>query len=171
MKWKSIMLFWSEKERVFLEDKYLLPPSKWSLKKRIISISSLILLLAVIEHILYVASAIYSYYHKRIKCKLTSNPVEDFISIHLSCVFNYIRYNHVLGIVFEYFNIASTFCWSYVDVFIIMLSVGLTFRFDQIYERMVFFKGRVSCFFVIIMYYISWIICHLLTGNSRYCLV
>lgn len=44
----------------------------------------------------------------------------------------------------KFLNISMTFCWTFVDVFIMAMSVGLATRFNQINERMQSARGKVN---------------------------
>jgi hypothetical protein len=44
----------------------------------------------------------------------------------------------------EYMNITFTFVWSFLDLFIILISIAIAAKFQKINERLEFFKGRVS---------------------------
>lgn len=43
-------------------------------------------------------------------------------------------------------NISLTFNWSFIDLFIILLSMAISTKFKMINERLEFFKGKVSKF-------------------------
>lgn len=43
-------------------------------------------------------------------------------------------------------NISLTFNWSFIDLFIILLSLAISTKFKMINERLEFFKGRVRFF-------------------------
>lgn len=57
-------------------------------------------------------------------------------------IFHFFRYNHALGALGKLINIVSTFVWTYMDVFVIIISVGLVFRLRQINERLLAIKGH-----------------------------
>lgn len=41
-------------------------------------------------------------------------------------------------------NVSLTFNWSFIDLFIIVLSIAIATKFQMINERLEFFRGKVS---------------------------
>ncbi|CAO1392130.1 unnamed protein product [Diamesa hyperborea] len=143
LKWRTIVLKWTQMEMIFLTDRYKMSKNTWSIKKRVKVCVSLLLFFAMIEHLLSVAVRLFEINHKNDFCNNTnSSIVDDYIQNHLSHIFTVIPYYTFIGLIFEYFNFSYTFYWSFIDLFIMICSIGIAYRFLQINERISFFRGR-----------------------------
>lgn len=71
------------------------------------------------------------------------NIVEDIVSKHLNFIYSAIEYNYFLLIISEYTNVSCTFYWSFIDIFIVVISIGMAFNYQQINQRMKYFKERI----------------------------
>lgn len=142
--WQKIMIFWSKSEQCFSTLKYKNNLKSWSLKKRINVCLYTMLLLAFLEHLLFVTSEAKKILHRNNACnKTVDNFVKQFISIQIYHVFSVIQYTHLTGAIAEYLNFSFTFYWSYVDLFLMLISIGISTRFQQINDRVKCFKGKV----------------------------
>uniref|UniRef100_A0A336LF89 Gustatory receptor n=1 Tax=Culicoides sonorensis TaxID=179676 RepID=A0A336LF89_CULSO len=63
-----------------------------------------------------------------VKCKPES-PYKDFFYGHLEHIFHVIPFNTPLVIIGKYFNIISTFAWNFMDLFVILNSIGMAHTF------------------------------------------
>lgn len=52
-------------------------------------------------------------------------------------------YNHPFGIIAEFFNFVISFDWTFPDIFIMLLSIGISYRFQQINKRIEYFTSRI----------------------------
>lgn len=57
-------------------------------------------------------------------------------------MFRVFPYSGWLGSLFKFVNIVMTFAWSYTDLFVIIISIGLTNKFEQLNDRLRKVKGR-----------------------------
>lgn len=73
----------------------------------------------------------------------SSNFVEDFITKHLYFTFSIFDYSPYIGFLAEYFNVSFTFYWSFLDVFIMIVSIGISFNYEQLNNRIEFYRERV----------------------------
>ena len=145
MKWRTIVLKWTQMEMHFLTDRYKISKKTWSIKKRVKICIIILLFLGFIEHLLSVVVRLLSVNHKNNYCNITNTSiVDDFIQEHLSHIFIVIPYSTFIGILFEYLNFSYTFFWSFIDLFIMICSISISYRFLQINERILLFRGRVS---------------------------
>lgn len=121
-----------------------LTPTAWSLKRRVCVSSSVAMVLALLEHLLSLAVHRVKTNYEVDVCNWTRNSsfIENFISKHLYFIFNFIEYNHIYGFVAEYFNVSCTFLWSFLDIFIMIVSIGLAYNFELINNRIEYFQGR-----------------------------
>lgn len=143
-KWKNIMIKWINLETIFTKDRYKADHKSWSMKKQIKIFTILMLLFALIEHLLSVSTEIPKMLYRMERCNKTiDNYVEYIISNHLSHFFKKNPYNHFYGISIEFLNISTTLSWTFLDIFIIVISIGINSRYKQINNRIKQFKGRV----------------------------
>lgn len=93
------------------------------------------------EHLLSIISlAFYS-----VMCtKVKTDPFEDYFKIDLNEMFAYLEYSPLLAISGKTINILSTFLWTYMDLFIMVISVGLSTQFRKINRHLMKYKGQVS---------------------------
>lgn len=137
-KFKSLLMFWTKVERVFMHEKYEFDEKKWKLKKRLNVLMWTFLTGALLEHLFYLSAEIYKLNFEITYCNLTkTDPIKMFITKHLNFVINCIpiSYNHAFGIVVEFFNFSLTFWWNYLDLFIVLVSIGLSELYDRITYR------------------------------------
>lgn len=100
--------------------------------------------------------------HKKIEvCNLSVNFIENYYKRERANIFAYIKFSYwmifplevILFLIFllcylnlccmQYINFAMTFCWSFIDIFIMVLSIGMATRFNQLNERLTWARGKV----------------------------
>lgn len=59
-------------------------------------------------------------------------------------LFYVFAYSHWLAWLAKFLNILSTFIWNYMDVFVMIVSIGLSSKFRQLNDNLLKFKGMVS---------------------------
>lgn len=94
-----------------------------------------------VEHILNLISIA----HYTTTCLHDGDPIETFLEVQSSEVFYFLPYSIWLAIVGKLSNVISTFCWNFMDLFVMIVSVGLSSRFKQINEDLQRIKGQVNC--------------------------
>ncbi|XP_062557004.1 uncharacterized protein LOC134221845 [Armigeres subalbatus] len=130
--WQFIATMWSETEREFLHKPFRCKKLKNSIRRT----ATLILTLAFAEHIFSVANNIANLRREIKHCNWTiTNPVKHFCLKTFSSTFDSIPYNLPVAIYNEYVVVAMTFAWNFVDLFIVLISIGLTTRFTQLNIR------------------------------------
>lgn len=92
------------------------------------------------EHILSLISTA----HYTNTCFPQDDAVEKFLEVQISEVFYYLPYSLWFVIPGKFTNIAATFCWNFMDLFVMMVSIGLSSRFKQINEDLQRVKGQVN---------------------------
>lgn len=66
----------------------------------------------------------------------TSEGLDYFFGkISYSHIFSLIDYNIVVALILQVFTLQNTFIWNFNDVFVMLLSTALAYRFTQITER------------------------------------
>lgn len=153
-KWDKLMKFWYEREKVFLEAPYTI--QGWTLNRKIrlwgvafgvLSLSNKLISstmcmfvdeipLFPVDHVLFLMNSFSINQNIIDYCKV--NESEFFHSYliayryHLTKV---IPYHIIQYPIYEWINILMTFSWNFIDLFIILISVALAMRFNQINFR------------------------------------
>jgi gustatory receptor len=138
------MVKWIETESYFSYKDYPMPPESWILKKRIFFSTVLYLFVSTLEHVFYHLSEIYKYVYDVQMCKPEGiNLVEAYVFRHLSFIIKHLpfSYNHFIGVGLEYLNFSYTFYWNFLDLFIILISIGMSFLFEKVNWRLQNYKG------------------------------
>lgn len=141
-KFKYFMIHWCKTEKLFLSKDYEVT-SGWSLKRKIWTMTAVYLTLSTLEHMMFLSSEIYKIVYEVNVCNHTKDDVvKEFIIKHLSHVVVNIpfSYNHIIGIFIEYLNFSYTFFWNFLDLFIILISIGISFYYRQINKRLENFR-------------------------------
>ena len=139
--WPKLVKLFAESEEVFYND----CSTKWQMKKKIKIISVVLLTLALTEHLLFFSSFLYDRYIQVQTCDLEIEDIVGYvITTQMSHIFTEVPFNILTAIWFEYMNISFTFGWNFMDLFIILVSVGIAHRFQQLNERLEYFHERVS---------------------------
>ncbi|EDS43732.1 gustatory receptor candidate 7 [Culex quinquefasciatus] len=139
-KWRSIMIRWKSKEDVFLRPPYRMYGRSLKFKIRLIGFS--VIILAIIEESLHLASTI-KVHHKYINfCNVTGTFWELYYNREHTRVFKYVSYNVLTVLLVEFTHKVYLFIWSFMDLFITLISIGLLTRFEQFYQRIEHLKGK-----------------------------
>lgn len=93
-----------------------------------------------VEHILNIISIVY--YAK--KCLDPEDPLKEFFKSQLSQLFTFLPYSPWTAFFGKLVNVIATFCWNYMDLFVMMISIGLSSRFKQINMDLERIKGEVN---------------------------
>lgn len=143
--WPKLIKLFAEVEEIFHYDSYR-SSTRWSMKKKMRIISVVLLTLALAEHLCYFISFLYDRYQQAMICDLKIGDIAGYIiTTQLNHIFAKVPFNLITAVWFEYMNISFTFGWNFMDLFIILVSVGIAYRFQQLNERLKYFHGRV-CF-------------------------
>jgi gustatory receptor len=140
--WRSFIRKFSAFEAVFLRPPYYL--NGWRLGTKLRSTACVILVCAIVEHLLFLSSEIYTIHLRILHCGLQAdNAFVYFAETVFGFIYKVFPFNFVLFFVLEAINVAYTFGWNYIDLFIIMLSITLMTRFGQINARLNTVRGKV----------------------------
>lgn len=134
-KWKEIIAFWHKMEKPFLYEPYTMKGMNLSLKIWIIGLVFFAFFL--MEHLMFIGMELYVNENQLAVCNVTT----------VSFLRNYMRRErpHLLDVlpftwwifpIFQWTITCLAFCWNYVDYFIIILSLGISTRFEQLNERL-----------------------------------
>lgn len=80
--------------------------------------------------------------HGANNCPTIRDPIRAYYVANYPQVFLVFPYSGELGTLAKFLNIIATFAWSYTDLFVIVISIGLASKFKQINEDLSEVKGR-----------------------------
>lgn len=92
------------------------------------------------EHILSMASSINS----TILTQPDKDPVRELFKGPLPFLFTITKFTIWKAAISKWLNIILTFAWSYMDLFIMIISVGLSSQFRQLNENLLRAKKEVK---------------------------
>lgn len=136
--WPSLMMKWHDVEKRLPQMEK--EKDRREMSVRIRKTAAIILTLSAIEHLLSIVSSVAVV----LDCPRIRNILKAYYVHNFPQVFSFVSYSHVLGVYVKFIHVTSTFVWSYTDLFIMMISCGLSAKFKQINELMLVDKGKVS---------------------------
>lgn len=77
-------------------------------------------------------------------CLNSDDLFKELFQVQLGHLFMILPYSPWIAVVAKVVNIIATFCWNYMDLFVMMIGVGLSTRFRQINEDLQRTKGKVK---------------------------
>ncbi|EDW04705.1 GH13957 [Drosophila grimshawi] len=137
--WPTLIRYWTRVELIFSKPPYEV--LKRSLSQRVRLSALIIIGCSIVDHALYLSSAIISYRRNAELCsKLPNSTIggvsfDKFIVINYPYAFEVLPYSRIIAVYIMLVAGTSTFIWNYMDLFIIMISKGLSYRFEQISNR------------------------------------
>lgn len=109
---------------------------KHALKHKIIKITILTMTIATLEHI----SSIFTYVYSA-GCAKEEDKVRTFFLYSMSLLFQIFDYSLTIAIFIKIINLTCTFIWTYMDIFVILVSLGISSKFKQLNDHMFRTKG------------------------------
>lgn len=137
-KWPDIMTFWEEVEIDLL--KYRSRDERRRLKSRIKRYAISFCVCAIIDHLLTDVSDMFYVNACRPNLDLMTGFFERQ-SMHLFQITDYGLWKGLLG---KAVNIMGAFVWNYMNIFIIIISVGISSRLKQFNDEMKFIRSEVK---------------------------
>jgi gustatory receptor len=136
--WPNVMKKWHEVEKKLshmVTEKENRAMS-WRIRKTV----AIILTMSAVEHILSILSS----FTVVMDCPQIKNIIKAYYVHNFPQVFKFFSFSHALGAYVKLIHVTSTFVWSFADLFIMIVSQGLSAKFKLINERMLKDKGKVS---------------------------
>lgn len=137
-KWPATMRHWRKVE-------LSLPPvqqteSSKCMGRRIRKWAPLVIFLSLFEHILGLIATVISI----VKCPPIdiNDTVKSFFIEHLPVFFDSTSYAPWKAVLSKFANLVNTFMWFYVDLFIMIVALGLSSVFRQYCDFLVKFSGK-----------------------------
>ncbi|XP_055326852.1 gustatory receptor for sugar taste 64f-like [Sitodiplosis mosellana] len=135
-KWPRVMRHWETIEAKM--PKYRNKREKAKLAHHVKMLSFVVLMCSFVEHSLTIFSTVhYSKY-----CLRQEDPFKELLKTQLSQLFAFLPYSHLAAFLGKFTTLIATFTWNYMDLFVMMISVGLSSRFKQINEELERVKGE-----------------------------
>ncbi|XP_023246190.1 gustatory receptor for sugar taste 64f-like [Copidosoma floridanum] len=144
--WPSFAVSWENMERELAARHNSRRLNAISLILKFKILSAVVMILALVEHTLSILSG----YVSAIECahiRGHSDIVATYFSLQFPQIFTETNYANWKGVIVQYINILSTFSWSFMDLFLILISVALTDQFKQLNHRLYSIRGK-HCFVV-----------------------
>lgn len=82
-------------------------------------------------------------FHYSPECPPRIDPIKDFFVAHLNQLFYFISYSPLAAFLGKIVNVIGTFTWSFMDLFVMLISVGISTRFKQLNDALFRVKGQV----------------------------
>lgn len=120
---------------------------KRRLHKRIESFALIFFICAAAEDFLTSLSTAYNVNY----CTPNENQIKAFLIIHFDQFFTFTEYALWKGILLKLVRILGMIVWNYTNVFVIMISLGISSRFQQLNDEINRAKGKVNVILFIII--------------------
>ncbi|XP_058446446.1 gustatory receptor for sugar taste 64a-like [Malaya genurostris] len=137
-KWNKVAIMWNQVDRIFILEPYRIC-SQWPLYRKIRVAAAVLLLLALAEHLLSIFNLVNEQREEIKKCGWERNVTDllkHFALRKLPNVYVLFPYSIFSAVYFLYISSALTLCWNFLDMFIILLSIAISTRFEQIYSHL-----------------------------------
>lgn len=97
------------------------------------------LLFPAVEHLLSILSAVYHDY-----CPMRKDPIESYLYADAQQLFYVFPYSNWLGWLGKIQNVMLTFGWNYIDLFVIIVGMGLSELLARLTRQLQHLVQRVS---------------------------
>uniref|UniRef100_A0A182J8L9 Uncharacterized protein n=1 Tax=Anopheles atroparvus TaxID=41427 RepID=A0A182J8L9_ANOAO len=141
IQWKTIMTKWRSLEEPFLHPPYT-ERRFWTLRRTIAVVGVTMLVLAFVEDFLHVASVYYSNLQFFKHCNNSIPFWTLFYEREHPKIFTYLPYNLPTVLVLEVTHKIFLFLWTFMDLFIIFVSLGLVRLYNRFHGYAVRYKDR-----------------------------
>ena len=132
-RWRRLMLQFEKVDTLFLDhDTY---PVKWTLRKKVGTLTAVVIGTALLEHGLYLLAKMTNVWAQIQKCQFKIHFYEHFLRTERKHLFAVIPFSFYMAVPFEITNTCNTIAWTFLDLFIMIYSIALAHRFDQISRR------------------------------------
>ncbi|XP_058448772.1 gustatory receptor for sugar taste 64e-like [Malaya genurostris] len=135
-KWPALIRRWHQVEQLLPQSSNLL--ERAVLAKKIKLISTFLITMSLMEHLISIISAVY--YSPN--CPEIPDPLDKFMKTNFIFIFHFFKYSKLRGFFVKLINVISTFVWSYVDLFVIVVSIGLSHCYKRINEFLMEHKRK-----------------------------
>lgn len=71
------------------------------------------------------------------------DPIRNYFLAELEPLFEVVTFRAENAVFGKFVNVCTTFMWSYMDLFVMLVGIGLSSRFKQINDSLMRHKGKV----------------------------
>ncbi|XP_055641419.1 gustatory receptor for sugar taste 64f-like [Toxorhynchites rutilus septentrionalis] len=135
-KWPAMIRKWCEVEQLLPSSTNILERGQLAYKIKMVSI--LVMTLSLMEHMLSITAAVFF----TPNCSGITDPLTMFFKSNFLFVFYHFEYSKIRGFVVKCINVVNTFVWSYMDLFVIVISIGLSHTFKRVNDFMIKHKRK-----------------------------
>lgn len=129
---KRVMMQFEEAERILGNEDVYPVPQKWPLFRKIWLLSGIVLPTCVVEHGLYLLAKMTNVWSQIQKCKFKIPFYEHFLRTERKHLYPFIPFSYYIAVPFEITNTCNTIAWTFLDLVIMMFSIAVAHRFDQV---------------------------------------
>ena len=134
-KWKNIIFYWSKMERPILLEPYKELGRTYSRKVQMIG--GIFFVCFLIEHFMFIAVECNHNLYQLRMCNITQvTALNNYFRRERPHLLDVIPYYWWIFPIFQWTISLMAFNWNFVDYFIIILSLCLSTRFDQLNQRL-----------------------------------
>ncbi|XP_030079440.1 gustatory receptor 5a for trehalose [Drosophila hydei] len=135
--WPQLMRRWARVETQL--PSYVTWQGREQLARRMHSVAFALLSLSLMEHLLSIISAVYPEV-----CPLRQDPIESYFYAAARQLFHVFPYSNWLGWLGKLLNVLLTFGWNYIDLFVILVGIGLSHLLSRLTCQLQQLVQRVS---------------------------
>lgn len=88
-----------------------------------------------------------------LKAEPRKDPLKELFETQVPLIFTLTELTWWKAILSKWFNIVVTFAWSFMDLFVMVVSIGLASQFKQINTDLQQMKGRVRMCYVFLYHH------------------
>ncbi|XP_058448774.1 uncharacterized protein LOC131428748 [Malaya genurostris] len=140
IQWRTVLMKWRMCEEVFLHSPYKM--RERSLKFHVRGVGSIMLVLALLEDLIHVVSCYVSNQDYINRCDNSTSFWESFYVREQYQIFGYIKFSPALAVLSEFVHKVYLVTWTFMDLFVTLVSLSLSTRFEQFYARIEHLKGK-----------------------------
>ncbi|KAH8386646.1 hypothetical protein KR093_001649, partial [Drosophila rubida] len=128
-KWPALMRHWAAVEQQL--PRHQSWRQREQLARRIQHIALLLLSLSLMEHLLSIIAFVYHDF-----CPTRKDPIESYLYGAGPQLFYVFAYSNWLGWLAKLQNVLLTFSWSYMDIFLMLLGIGLSDLLERLSKHL-----------------------------------
>lgn len=134
-RWKRVMQQFEKMEWVFTDEVAYPLGTAWTLRRKIGTLTAVAIPVALFEHAMFLMAKMTNAWFQIQKCHLEVPFYEHFLRTERRHLFSVFPFSYVIALPFELTNTCNTIAWTFLDLFIMMYSIALAHRFQQISRR------------------------------------
>lgn len=138
-KWRILMMRWTHTEIDFMCMRYEKPSTFWSMRKKIRIFLLTACVMGLLEHLLSLTDNIVRHIFIINYCNLNMEySFGFFVAKYQGFIVKNLpfKYNNFVGVIIVYLNVSYTFYWNFLDIFNILISLGLSDLFERFNYRL-----------------------------------